>query len=240
MGTHNDFKKRRTARKERRAGTREPAVDSFLIVAEGEKTEPQYFEGLKRAVLGKRKGNVDVRTVSAGEESRASGAEIDDDAPRIDVKGMGMGTVRLVNEAASIASSAGINYQQVWVVFDRDDFEDFDEAIRLAESYGFEVAWTNQSFEYWLCLHFEYCDSRLDRSQWVDKIDGIFRRRGVRAEGYRKNLPDLYELMQKGSEDSAIRYAKRRRSECRGKVASKRDPCTTVDRLVEAVRKLVR
>ena len=49
-------------------------------------------------------------------------------------------------------------YSQVWVVFDKDDFDDFDEAVALAEKYGFKVAWSNQSFEYWLYLHFNYSD----------------------------------------------------------------------------------
>ncbi|MER7541804.1 RloB family protein [Actinomadura sp.] len=44
--------------------------------------------------------------------------------------------------------------QYVWAVFDRDQHNDVDEAIRRAHKNGVEVAFSTPSFDLWLLLHF--------------------------------------------------------------------------------------
>ena len=78
--------------------------------------------------------------------------------PLIDVHGEGCSTTTLVEVANQIIKDAKIIYQNVWIVFDKDDFDDFDQAIQEAINRGYNVAWSNQSFEYWLYLHFYYSD----------------------------------------------------------------------------------
>lgn len=46
-------------------------------------------------------------------------------------------------------------YSDVWVVIDKDDFSDFDEAIQKAGVEKLSVAWSNPSFELWYLLHFQ-------------------------------------------------------------------------------------
>ena len=46
MGSDDLFKKKRERLKARKEGFREPKPNSFLIVTEGTKTEPLYFDGL--------------------------------------------------------------------------------------------------------------------------------------------------------------------------------------------------
>lgn len=58
------------------------------------------------------------------------------------------------------------DFLPIWVVFDKDDFEDFDQAIKDGSKRGYTIAWSNQAFEYWLYLHFYYSDSALHREQW--------------------------------------------------------------------------
>lgn len=48
MGTDDLFKKRREERKRRKYEFRNPRANSFLIVTEGERTEPLYFAGMKK------------------------------------------------------------------------------------------------------------------------------------------------------------------------------------------------
>jgi hypothetical protein len=81
--------------------------------------------------------------------------------------------------ADQIIKDAKIFYQNVWLVFDKDDFDDFDQAIQEAIDRGYSVAWSNQSFEYWLYLHFYYSDSALHRHQWNDKLDEITGQQGT-------------------------------------------------------------
>lgn len=53
MGTDDLFKKRRAARKQRKHEYKIPKANSFLIVTEGERTEPLYFEGIKKLISEK-------------------------------------------------------------------------------------------------------------------------------------------------------------------------------------------
>lgn len=46
MGTDDLFKKRRAERQKRKHEFKSVNTNSFLIVTEGEKTEPLYFKGL--------------------------------------------------------------------------------------------------------------------------------------------------------------------------------------------------
>ena len=85
---------------------------SFLIICEGVNTEPDYFNAF--------------RLTSAS----------------VKALGKGLNTIKLVQEAIIIKNEEkrkGHSFDQYWVVFDKDDFpnNDFNEAIRLAESNGF-------------------------------------------------------------------------------------------------------
>lgn len=48
MGTDDLFKKRRQQREQRKHEFKSPRANSFLIVTEGEKTEPLYFRGIQQ------------------------------------------------------------------------------------------------------------------------------------------------------------------------------------------------
>ena len=216
MGSDDFFKKRKARLEARKKELLSPKVNSFLIVSEGEKTEPLYFEGL------------------ANDISALYGDGISVVKPTIDIVGEGKCTVSLVNAAVLIAKKAHIMYEQQWVVFDKDDFLDFDEAIELAEKSGFRVAWSNQSFEFWIYLHFNYCDSALHRKDWVNKLNEIFISRGICSSGYEKNNPKIFDIATTfGSLKNAVSYAMAiYEHHPRNLMPSKLDPCTTVHQLI--------
>lgn len=136
MGTDDFFKKRRAERKARKCEIRQPKINSYLIVTEGEATEPNYFKGISRHIASKYGGVFDVKI------------------PRSDIHGAGRGTMNLVRAAEKYVNRSHRLYSHIWLVFDRDDFEDFDKAIKTAEENGYHAAWSNPSLEYWLYLHF--------------------------------------------------------------------------------------
>lgn len=223
MGTDDLFKKRREARKQRKHEYKIPKANSFLIVTEGERTEPLYFKGLQKLIAEKIGGTVNVVEV-----------------PTIDIYGEGCATGKLVELAEQIIKKANILYQNVWIVFDKDDFSDFDQAIDEAEKKGYSVAWSNQSFEYWLYLHFYYSDSALHRHDWNDKLNEIFRQYHLGDGTYRKNYENIYEIVDSfGGADTAISNAKRRMSAFRDNTdkPSEYDPGTTVYKLVQILKK---
>ena len=216
MGTDDLFKKRRAAAKERKKEFLAPKPNSFLIVSEGEKTEPLYFDGLAEYI------------------NKKYGKGIDVEKPIIETKGEGKCTVSLVNATEKIVSRANILYSQVWVAFDKDDFQDFDEAIALAEQKGYHVAWSNQSFEYWIYLHFHYSDSALHRHGWVDKLSKLFKDWGISSDGYEKNDEKVFEIATThGSLKSAVNSATRiEKTYPPNTKPSQQDPCTKVHHLI--------
>ena len=107
MGTDDLFKKRRIERKKRSHDFRIPKANSYLIVTEGTKTEPLYFNGLKKRILESIGGTVDVVEI-----------------PQIDIHGGGRATEKIVEITEEYVSSAKVIYQNIWVIFDKDDFLD--------------------------------------------------------------------------------------------------------------------
>lgn len=202
------FRSRRRQRGPRTTETRKPRCGTFLIVSEGAKTEPHYFEGLVRSLVG---------TVP----------------DEVEIVGAGRVTTSLVEWVAKKVNRSPRNYDNVWVVFDRDDFESFDEAVSAAERNGFCAAWSNESFEYWLCLYLGRYDSALSRGDWVDILDAAFRKAGHGS--FEKNREDIFSVLDElGDHEMAKRFARSAREQYgAGALPSRRNPCTTVDLLVE-------
>lgn len=150
--------------RERKVGIREP-INRFLIVCEGEKTEPNYF----------RKFRVPKDVVS------------------IEIHGIGYNTTSLVEQAIMLRQTRGYTEDgdQVWCVFDRDSTRkaQFNDAVARAEAAGLRVAYSNQAFELWYLLHFGYYDTALHRKQYYLKLTEQMGR------PYRKNDEDIYDLL---------------------------------------------
>ena len=90
--------------------------------------------------------------------------------------GEGYNTTSLVNRAREIANRE--RYDQVWCVFDKDDFSDtdFNNAIDIAKANSFGVAYSNQAFEYWLILHFDdHQGGGIHRKDYNDKINSLLK-----------------------------------------------------------------
>ena len=159
--------------------------------------------------------------------------------PAIDIHGEGSSTGKLIEITEQLVKDAKILYQNIWIVFDKDDFEDFDQAIKEGINKGYHVAWSNQAFEYWLYLHFHYSDSALHRDEWNDKLDEIFREYGLGNGTYQKNYEDIYNMVnQNEGVNAAIKNAKRRMADFNSNKdkPSEYDPGTMVYKLVEELK----
>lgn len=197
----------------------------YLIVCEGEATEPNYFEGLKQDLP---KG---VLT-----------------ACQIDIEGAGRNTQSLVTEAHRLKGVYEKNnnrpVDRIWVVFDRDSFSanDFNTAInRCAQSNPvIGCAWSNEAFELWYLLHFHYYQNGMSRRQYQDLLEENLKPHLGDDFTYEKNSEEMYALLKEyGSIDDAIRNAKK----LAATYGERRDyanhnPCTTVWKLVEELLKL--
>lgn len=142
----------------RKQGTRE-VKQSFLIVCEGVRTEPDYFKAFRMTTA----------TVKA--------------------IGQAMNAVSLVNKAISIREAdlkKKREYDQCWVVFDKDDFpaQDFNQAIALAKRNGFQVAYSNQAFEYWFLLHFNPYKGSIHRNNYAEMLSKLTGLSYSKCEGF--------------------------------------------------------
>ena len=188
----------------------------FLIVCEGTKTEPYYFEALVQGSMS------DVREV--------------------DIQGVGMGTVALIKETKVIKDNLekknSMHFDRVWVVFDKDNFNDFNQAIAMAKRLGYGSAWSNEAFEVWYCLHFAYLNTGNSRAKYIKQIEKALKNRsGNNNFTYTKGNRDIYSLLQKyGDENMAKRHAEKLRESFNNTNYATHNPCTMVDKLVDELQ----
>ncbi len=211
-------------RRGRRFESRAPAK-SFLIVCEGEVTEVRYFEAfpVRKEVL-------------------------------VAVRGEGKNTTSLVSavvEHASRAVKEQTPFDEVWVVYDHDDFgaDRFNraaqeiDALNGARAERWHAAWSHQAFEVWYLLHFQFFDGRLHRHLVQKKLGELLQQHYGRT-GYRKNDPYIYELLLQ-RQPVALRHARRLAAEHgvapHGTTPpANANPCTRVDLLVQALNDEIR
>ncbi len=206
-------KREAKAARKRKVATRDKIV-RFLIVCEGERTEPNYFKELVKDKYS---------------EVRAE-----------EIVGEGRSTCALVKKTDEIKvmleQQRQLKFDRVWVVFDKDDFEDFNEAITLAEKKGYNAAWTNEAFELWYLLHFVYLDAAISRADYISKLENEIRKfEGHENFRYKKNNPGMYGLLQQiGNESQAKAWsAKLRKFFGHTQDYKSHKPCTHVDILVD-------
>jgi len=147
LGSEDLFHKRKAKRQQdtvRRNANRKP-YDHVLIVCEGEKTEPYYFEEIRVHL------DLDSANIKIDGSCDSSPKSVVDYAEEVFIKER---------------VKAG-NYDRVFCVFDRDQHETFDYALNKINSMNIELKNTEYSkedvfmairsipaFEYWFLLHF--------------------------------------------------------------------------------------
>lgn len=107
---------------------------------------------------------------------------------------------------------------------------------------GYNIAWSNQAFEYWLYLHFYYSDSALHREQWNKKLDEVFKNYNLGNGTYQKNYKNIYNLVDSyDGVNIAIKNAKRRMAnfDLKKYKPSEYNPGTMVYKLVEDLKKFI-
>jgi len=151
------------------------------------------------------------------------------------VVGCGMATKRLLKEAKEIRDKEQTPFDSCWLVFDKDDFKDFNQAIREATDAGFKVAWSNESFELWYLLHFRYHNTALGRDECTKALEEEIRKCDPKFK-YEKGGSDMYTILsQHGDQDQAIECARKLRGNYTDENFAKHNPCTRVDELVKVL-----
>lgn len=184
----------------------------FLIVCEGLRTEPIYFNYLKSFLPP---NLLDT----------------------IDINGTGDNTVNVVRKAIAERDKRKKNllkppYDEVWAVFDKDDFpkKRYNDAIKLAEKEAIYSGHSNQSFELWYVLHFQYLDTAQHRKDYITTLSGKL------GFPYQKNNEHIVKLLfEQGNVKRAIAWAKKLDQQHTGGVHADHCPQTKVYKLVETL-----
>jgi len=172
MGTNNLFRQRskRGAQRALRRQPKQPTYPKIVIVCEGEKTEPNYFNGLR-------------------DELKLSNA-------RVEITGKGasnpMGVVSFAEKRYKEDKDAGFPFDRVFCVFDRNDHGDYDEALqKIVKVRGKEDVFNAKvsvpSFEYYLLLHYEYTTSPCTSAQALTRLK-------KHIGGYTKGKKDIFAI----------------------------------------------
>lgn len=184
----------------------------FLIVCEGEKTEPNYFK----------KFPVNTRVIN------------------LDIRGEGKNTRSLVDKAIELKNSSEYDESnRFWCVFDRDingrnsnDAQNFNAAMTLAKNNGIKVAYSNDAFELWYLLHFHFYNTGISRKDYQNMLTQLL------GHEYKKNSETIYEEL-KSRQQNAIKHAKRLLQEYDVSNPETDNPSTTVHLLVEELNSFI-
>lgn len=153
----------------------------------------------------------------------------------IEVTGAGDNTLNVVKKAILLRDERKKNtelpqFDEVWAVYDKDDFPDknYNDAITLAQKEGIESGHSNQSFELWYILHFQFLQSASHRDKYIKTLSGIL------GAKYKKNSLALAERIHtEGDVTQAIAWANALDAMHAGSTPANSCPFTRVYVLVE-------
>lgn len=226
MGSDDLFRKKNKKDFERVKGLQKEYKNSILIVCEGEETEPNYFKAFP--VTG----------------------------VKVEVQGTGRSNISLLNESIKIwtdYANEDMFFEIIWCVFDRDSFPliDYNQAFydlehkqlelnrkfskKVKRKIKFNIAYSNEAFEIWYLLHYNYHTSGINRKRYKKMLT---KRMG---KEYKKNDPGMYEFLQnltiesdkRKGQNFAILNAGKLRQNCTADNCHNQNPSTSVDILVK-------
>ena len=219
MGTDDFHKKRKrdVGREARRSANKLLNGEHWLIVCEGEKTEPLYFEEL---------------IAHANEQSEQK--------VYATIRGTGRNTESLVKYTELLESINTFrkkkisNYDKIFVVFDKDSFQDeqFNASINKAKNMEYIPIWSNECVELWFLLHFIYFDAAISRKEYVVKLKAKLKGRYKKADNHFTRLQEHGGDIKKAYKNAMKLYGMHSIS---GESFAKQKPCTMIFQMIDCL-----
>ena len=167
MGKENRFRKRKPKgiRELKRREHKRAPYDKVLIVTEGKKTEPEYFNDLKKYY---RIHSANIKIDGSGDSSPES-------------------VVKYGKKLYEDERSRGDAFDRVYFVFDKDTHLTYSQALDEIKRYRrkntFFAINSVPCFEYWLLLHFTYTTEPFKAAGKLSAADAV-------TQKVRKHIPD--------------------------------------------------
>ncbi|MCD7772251.1 MAG: RloB family protein [Oscillospiraceae bacterium] len=192
---------------------RVPKMGYYLVVTDTEATERCYFTGLHDSLPEEVKEKLVIKVVETK-------------------------TQNLIQKCLEMTAYEA-QYRIPWIVFDRDQVQNFDQIVRDAEKAGIKVGWSNPCFEIWMYAYFDSMPAIQESWVCCSKFAELYKTRTGRV--YSKSDAELYgRLCESGNEDKALKLAKEKYEQCikGGKqLPSEMFPATTVYELVREIKR---
>lgn len=204
--------RRYEGRKERISKNISPKGEEWYFYSEGKETEPNYLKSLFE--------NVDK----------------DKESINPIIEGLGMVSLSLVNDVIEKDNKI-VKDHKTFVLFDKDDNPNmnFNFAIDKAKQNNIIPLWSNECFELWLLLHFNYMDSNISRNDYYEKLKDL-----TKSKKYEKNMDNIFEEVN-GINGILKAYKNAKKLYKTYKNQSYKDmaPCTTVFELIDEINKVI-
>lgn len=192
--------------------TREPDLGRYFIYTDADETEEKYLYGLRDSLPQEVQGRIVIKV------------------SKVKTKNL----VKACREQASLQPQ----YCEPWIVFDRDEVQNFDFIVKNALEHGIKVGWSNPCIEIWFDAYFGYIHTDwITSSVCCKRFGDIFKKRT--GNTYKKSNPQNYNLLTRfGDENNAIKIAETRLEHylLNGQTnPSQMHTCTTLHHLVNEI-----
>ena len=178
MGKESRFQKRKPKgiRELKRSEHSRAPYDKVLIVTEGKKTEPEYFNDLKKYY---RIHSANIKIDGSGDSSPES-------------------VVKYGKKLYEDERSTGAEFDRVYFVFDKDTHLTYPQALDEIKRYRrrrkdtFFAINSVPCFEYWLLLHFIYTTEPFSATGRLSTADQVIRKLKKYCPDYDKSASALF------------------------------------------------
>lgn len=196
--------------------TRQPLLGCYYIYTDTEATENNYFQGLRNKLPENIKRRLKLSVIKVKQD-------------------------KFIDKIKQDRSYTPQLIEKYWIVFDRDEVQDFDKIITMAEKEGIEVGWSNPCFEIWMHSYFGEMPFSETSIRCCKNFEQKYRQET--NKNYKKSDNNIYNsLVTAGDEAHAINIAERQyqrlKNDCNN-IPSNMKPCTTVFKLVKDIKSKV-
>ena len=142
--------------------------------------------------------------------------------------------IAIVDEAIALQD----NFDELWCVFDKDDFKDFDDAIRKVSQYPkLNCAFSNEAIEYWFTLYFSNKTGPISRKRLNEMISKQFGLEYDKSNAIVERVCEKLEALDIESAEECAKRGYEYHELNSGKNYSDWQSCTSVFMLTKRLRK---
>lgn len=194
-----------------RNNTRCYNLGNYIIFTDTKCTEKNYIDGLYENLSEKLREHLLIRTFKTRTE-------------------------KLVEECKN-KTSLEPQFAEPWIVFDRDQVQNFDEIIDEALRKGINVGWSNPCIESWFEAYFGKMNSYISSKKCCEHFAEQYKKKTGKV--YSKSDKQIYSILNKyGNQNKAIELAEtclKNHKNANRNLPSEMIPSTTLHKLIKNI-----